>query len=263
MLAMSAVPAHSSTDLARAQFGAVAETYATSSYHASGPDLQALVEAAAPTPTDQVLDLGCGAGHTALAIAPRVAHVTAVDVTPDMLATAARLAEQRRVSNVTFQRADATELPFGDAEFDLVTSRVAAHHFADPARAMAEVWRVLRPGGRIVLVDAISPEDAPQDTFLNCVEILRDASHVRDWRISEWQRMFSEAGFRTSTLLNTFGIWLDGDEWVQRMRTPETKVAMIRQLFAEASPAQRRAFDLRTDDGWGFRLGLALLCAER
>src|SRR5690242_2883934 len=88
-------PSDQATNLARAQFGAVAETYATSTYHASGPDLQSLVRAANLTARDQVLDLGCGAGHTALAIAPHVAHVTAVDATPEMLETAGRLAEQR------------------------------------------------------------------------------------------------------------------------------------------------------------------------
>jgi ubiquinone/menaquinone biosynthesis C-methylase UbiE len=252
------------TDVARAQFGAVAETYATSTYHASGPDLQALVHAAAPVGTERVLDLGCGAGHTALAIAPHVAHVTAVDVTPDMLQTAARLAEQRGVTNIGFQHADAAELPFEPATFDLVTSRVAAHHFADPLKALAEVRRVLRPGGHFVLVDAISPEEAPQDTFLNCFELLRDASHVRDWRISEWLRMLSESGFAEPALVETFSIWLDGQTWVERMRTPAAKVAIIRQLFAEATPAQRQTFALRSDDAdWGFSLGLALLRATR
>src|ERR1044071_6580625 len=108
---MSAPPEHA-TDLARAQFGAVAATYATSTYHASGPVAQPLARAAEPLAIDVVLDLGCGAGHTALAVAPHVAHVTAVDVTPDMLNAAARLAEQRGVANVTFQLADATHLPF-------------------------------------------------------------------------------------------------------------------------------------------------------
>jgi ubiquinone/menaquinone biosynthesis C-methylase UbiE len=260
---MSPAPAHP-TDVARAQFGAVAETYATSTYHASGPDLQALVNAAAPVGTEHVLDLGCGAGHTALAIAPHVAQVTAVDVTPSMLETAARLAEQRGITNITFQRADAAELPFATEHFDLVTSRVAAHHFAHPMKALAEVRRVLRPGGRFVLVDSISPEEAPLDTFVNCIELLRDASHVRDWRISEWLRMLSENGFVDPSLVETFPLWLDGKEWTQRMRTPASKVAMIRQLFAEATPEQRQAFAVRSEDAdWGFRLGLALLRATR
>jgi SAM-dependent methyltransferase len=216
---MQAPPEHA-TDLTRAQFGAVAETYATSTYHASGPDLAALVQAASPRSTDRVLDLGCGAGHTALAIAPHVAHVTAVDVTPDMLNTAARLAEQRGLSNIGFQLADAAKLPFADAHFDLVTSRVAAHHFADPRAAIAGVRRVLKPGGRLAIVDAVSPEEAPLETFLNCIEVLRDASHVRDWPISDWLRMLREGGFADAQLVETFSLRLDGDDWVKRMRTP-------------------------------------------
>jgi ubiquinone/menaquinone biosynthesis C-methylase UbiE len=259
---MSPAPEHAA-DLARAQFGAVAETYVTSAYHASGPDLQALVQAARPVATDDVLDLGCGAGHTALAIAPHVAYVTAVDVTPDMLTAAAKLAEQRGVANVTFQLADATRLPFDSDRFDLVTSRVAAHHFADPRAALAEVRRVLRPGGRLALVDTVSPEEAPLDTFLQCVELLRDASHARDWRVSEWLRMLSASGFEDPDVVDRFTLQLNGDEWVKRMRTPAAKVAMIRQLLAEASSAQQRAFDIRTGDDWGFTLDLALLRATR
>lgn len=256
-------PSDQATDLARAQFGAVAETYATSTYHASGPDLLALVQAANPSATDQVLDLGCGAGHTALGIAPHVAHVTAVDATPEMLETAARLAERRGLSNIAFQLADAAQLPFEAEQFDVVTSRVAAHHFANPLAVLAEVRRVLRPGGRFVIVDAISPEEAPQDTFLNAIELLRDASHVRDWRISEWLRMLTDSGFDDARLVEQFSLRLDGGDWVQRMRTPASKVAMIRQMFGEATPAQQSGLQIQAGDKWGFTLGLALLQATR
>src|ERR1700682_1618737 len=95
-------PAHT-TDLVRSQFGSVADAYATSTYHAAGRDLAALVLAAGASGTEQVLDLGCGAGHAALAMARGVAHVSAVDVTPDMVATATRLAAESRVANVTFR----------------------------------------------------------------------------------------------------------------------------------------------------------------
>src|SRR4051794_36730086 len=91
------------TDLVRSQFGAVADAYATSAYHAAGADLAALVQAASLLGSERVLDLGCGAGHAALALAPGAAHVTAVDVTPDMVATAARLARARGVANITVQ----------------------------------------------------------------------------------------------------------------------------------------------------------------
>ena len=138
-------PSVPTTDLVRSQFGAVADAYATSTYHASGADLAALVRAAGLSGTEHVLDLGCGAGHAALAMAAHAADVTAVDVTPDMVATASRLATERGVANVTVRVADVADLPFADARFDVVTSRVAAHHFADPRQALAEAFRVLRP----------------------------------------------------------------------------------------------------------------------
>jgi len=250
-------------DLVRSQFGAVADAYATSSYHASGADLKALVAAADVHGTERVLDLGCGAGHAALAMAGRVTHVTAIDVTPDMVATATRLASERGIANITAQVADVVHLPFADAAFDRVTSRVAAHHFTDPDTAMAEAFRVLRPGGRLVLIDSVSPEDPALDTFMNCFDLLRDASHVRNWRPSEWVARLSAAGFERVEVVEHFALPLDGQEWVSRMRTPAYKVETIRGLFAEASQAQREAFDVRAHEPWGFSIGLALFQATR
>jgi ubiquinone/menaquinone biosynthesis C-methylase UbiE len=251
------------SDLVRAQFGPVAEAYVTSAYHASGADLARLVDAALLRDIDTVLDLGCGAGHTALAVAPHVAHVTAVDLTPDMVAAASSLAEQRGISNITFDVADSARLPFADASFDVVTSRAAAHHFADVRAALSEAVRVLRPGGRCVIVDTISLEDAALDTFWNCLEILRDASHVRNWRVSEWLSMLTEAGFSTAHLVESFAIPMDGAAWVKRMRTPERKVAMIRTLLEEATPEQRVAFACRSAEPWSFQIHFALVSATK
>lgn len=245
-------------DPVRDQFGAVAAAYATSGYHASGADLAALVSAAVLTGQERVLDLGCGAGHTALAVAPHAASVTAVDLTPEMLEVAARLAADRGITNVTFRAADVAALPFDDASFDLVTSRVSAHHYADPVAAVREAARVLRPGGSLLLIDTVAPEDPALDTFYNAVELLRDRSHVRNCRISEWHAILAAAGFRPETL-HEFTIELDGASWVERMRTPPDMVAAIRALFRTATPAVAARFDLRDGDAWGWTIPAALI----
>lgn len=246
----------------REQFGAAANAYATSAVHASGPDLAAMVRIAALAGTEEVLDMGSGAGHCALAFAPHVTRVRGIDVTPEMVAVANGLARQRGLTNVSFEHGDVERLPFEDAVFDRVTSRLSAHHYADPQRALAEAFRVLRPGGMFVLVDSAAPEDAALDTFFQTVEFLRDPSHVRNWRGSEWVRMVSAAGFEGAGVRERFAPFIDGEGWVQRMQTPPSRVAMLRELFARGTPAQRAAFDLR-ESPWGLCIPFVLLTAER
>src|SRR5262249_3436403 len=128
------------------RFGAAAARYAESDYHGAGPDLAAMLEAARLRGDERVLDVGCGAGHTALRFAPRVTEVVAVDLTEAMLEQARSLAAARGIANVRCERGDAQALAYPDASFDVVTCRVCAHHFARPERAVREAARVLRPG---------------------------------------------------------------------------------------------------------------------
>ena len=137
--------------LVRRQFGAHAQNYVTSPDHAKSDSLDRLVAVLQPQPHWRVLDVATGGGHTALALAPHVREVVATDLTTEMLAAAERHIVGQGVANVSFREADATALPFGDAEFDLVTCRIAPHHFPDCAafvreklRGIAEVRAVVR-----------------------------------------------------------------------------------------------------------------------
>jgi ubiquinone/menaquinone biosynthesis C-methylase UbiE len=195
-----------SKSLVQERFGAFAATYATSRSHAKGSSLTRLVELAAPQPAWIALDIATGAGHVALAFAPRVAHVVASDLTPQMLGVARALARERGIVNMSLAELRAEALPFAGATFDLVTCRIAPHHFDDVGRFVGESFRVLRPGGVFGLVDNISPDTSIMDgdagalaaaaDAYNAFERFRDPSHVRCLTLTEWRGVMAEAGFK-------------------------------------------------------------------
>ena len=213
-----------SKSLVQERFGTFAATYATSRPHAKGNSLLRLVELAAPQPTWIALDIATGAGHVALALAPCLAHMVASDLTPQMLAVARGLARERRIANISFADMRAEALPFADATFDLVTCRIAPHHFDDVGAFVVESARVLRPGGVFGLVDNISPDTSimagdvralsAAASDYNAFEKLRDPSHVRCLTVTEWRDLVARAGLNEHhlELLDkpmVFGPWAD------------------------------------------------------
>src|SRR4030095_4402412 len=141
------------------------------------------------------LDVACGPGVVTAALAPRAKSVVAFDATREMLQKARARCDKAGLDNVAFRLGNAEALPFGDAEFDGVVTRLAVHHFAEPQRAFAEMFRVLRPGGTGVIVDVVSSEDAREEVLQNAIERLRDPSHVRMLPASELDRRVANAGF--------------------------------------------------------------------
>lgn len=237
------------------QFGAQAGLYVTSTVHAKGQDLPLLPELAGLTGQERVLDVATATGHTALALAPFVQQVIGIDLTPEMLAEAERQARLRGVTNLHFQEGDAEQLPFPDRSFHVVTCRIAAHHFPEVAKFCAEAARVLRPGGRLVVVDNIAPEDEVLDHFINEVERLRDPSHFRAHRLSQWEGYFTAAGL-SFAVAHQFTTPMDREDWLARMAVPAETAADVRRRLSEAPQAARERFAITET---GFSLHKAIM----
>lgn len=255
------------------KFGAAAADYAASAVHAKGPSLGRLLALVPPQPQWRVLDVATGAGHTAMAFAPRVAHVVASDVTDEMLAQATQLAADKGLTNFETAHADAGSLPFDDASFDLVTCRLAAHHFPNPAAFVAEAWRVLRPGGTFALVDNISPDadilpgtsdDELQKATLayNYYESLRDPSHARCLAIGEWLALMKDVGFAAAHAERMDQI-IPFDPWTKRMRCDADTVRRLETMLGEEPLRTLLRPSESTDDGLTFTLQEAIITAHK
>lgn len=230
------------------QFGRMAGAYATSIGHAKGADLQILVEFLQPDPRMSVLDVATGAGHTAAAIAPLVDRVVALDLAPEMLLETQQLARRCDLTNIEMTLADAEAIPFRDQAFDGVACRIAPHHFLDFRRAVNEMARVLRRGGRLAVEDSCSPPDAALDAFLHRLEVTRDATHVRSYSENEWRAALSDAGLyvdRVQIYRKAHPI----DEWTARSGLDEQQAAEVYDVLAAATPAARQYFEMAYDKG--------------
>lgn len=243
------------------QFGVSANLYRTSRVHAKGDDLKTIAELVANHGQKNLaLDVGCGAGHTTMAVAPYVDEIIAFDLTENMLLEVQSLAEENGISNVSTKQGTVETLPFEDNHFDIIVTRYSAHHWTKPIKAIAECYRVLKPGGLFIVSDVLGYESPQTDTILQAIELLRDKSHVRDYNLSEWQRMLSEAGFAVS-VESHWQIDLIFVDWLKRMHVPEQKAAIIRTIFSEVSDDIREIFHL--DDNYNFDLQGSLFKAEK
>lgn len=174
------------------QFTRWAQPFAELPIHSEEGGMARTLAAAGIGAEDKVLDVACGPGIVACAVAAHAAHVTGIDLTPAMIEQARGRQAAQGLSNVDWHVGDATALPFADASFDRVVTRYSFHHLPEPAKALAEMRRVCRPGGRIVVIDA-TPAPECQAAY-DRMETLRDPSHTSALTIGQLRDLGHEAG---------------------------------------------------------------------
>ena len=225
-----------SKSLSQQRFSKFAGNYVTSPAHAKGAELDRLVKIAQPQSDWIALDIATGGGHTALKFAPFVKRVIATDITPKMLDTAREFIGSQGVKNITFQLADAEDLPFDDGKFHLVTCRIAPHHFPNCPRFVREGARVLKPGGLLLIQDHVAPEDEVDARYIEEFERLRDPGHNLAYPESAWTGMLQDAGLKVEHA-EQFVIRHEFLPWAERQGcTPEVIQRLI-SMVQNAPPS--------------------------
>jgi len=247
----------------RERFGASAEEYAKSEVHARGESLSLLIDLANPRKEWRALDIATGAGHTAMALAPRVGRVIATDITREMVLKTSELARSRGLENLDVCTADAESLPFTDSSFDLVTCRIAMHHFSDVGRAVREVARILKPGAIFCLDDNIVVEDGPTEEYYNSFEKIRDPSHNRVYTLSELQSILKAEGLN---VVETGHVTkeVEFQEWANRQHVSgPDKEKLLNMLHSLPTPLHSMLRPRFTGDTAYFSLWEAVMISKK
>ncbi|WP_325034788.1 class I SAM-dependent methyltransferase [Lentibacillus sp. Marseille-P4043] len=193
----------------------------------------------------KVLDIATGGGHVAKQLAKHVNEVIATDLTKEMLENTAK--HLKAYQNISYAVADAENLPFHDSMFDIITCRIAAHHFPNPEKFISEVKRVLKPDGQFLFIDNIAPEDNALDQFNNTLEKMRDYSHVRSRLVSEWKKIFRDNDLTIMKEM-TRKKTLPYKEWVRRTVDNQEKINGITQYILNSSDEVQYYFQVKMEN---------------
>ena len=214
-----------------------------------------------PTESDEVLEVAAGTCVCGRAIAPFVEHVTCLDMTPAMLAVGQAEAEKAHLNNMTFLQGDAAELPFPAERFSIVLSRLAFHHFPDVNLPFAEMVRVLKPGGKLVLIDMAAPGETLRSRK-DDIERLRDPSHIRCLTQTEMCALYRDAGLNIPCC-DMVSMPTKLQNWLDHTATPTAIQSQIRQAMqSELSGGEKTGFapydccgELTFDQHWVLVIG--------
>jgi len=225
-------PAPDHKAVVRQEFTQQAEAYAASPIIANSDRLAALVQTVRPKPGTHVLDVATGPGYVAAAFAEVGCDVVGIDLTPAPLALAEKMRAARGLTNLRFQQGDAERLPFTQQVFDVVVSRYALHHCENPQIVLAEMARVCRLQGTVVIQDLVTSEFPDRAAYQNHFEQLRDTSHTRALPISAHLALFTACGLEVEQVL-TSRLTQPLEAWLANAHTSPERAAEVRKLIEQ------------------------------
>jgi SAM-dependent methyltransferase len=245
---------------ARDQFQRRSANYGKPHILANTEDVASALSEVEVKPGSTALDVATGGGHTAVYLAGRGYTVTAADISPAMLESTSKLAAERGVALET-RLHEAERLPYAENSFELVSCRVAAHHFSDREAFIREVARVLVPGGYFLLIDGSIPDEDPiAEQWIHEVEKLRDPSHGRFLSPPAWTALCERNQLRVLRCETTPFKQPDLDWYFQTAGTSPANQEEVRRLVREVPDAARRIFRISEEGGktvwWWLRLSL-------
>jgi ubiquinone/menaquinone biosynthesis C-methylase UbiE len=245
---------------ARDQFQRQSANYGKSHILANTEDVAAALSGIEIPPGSSALDLATGGGHTAVYLASRGYSVIAADISPAMLESARGLAAERGMS-LQVGLHEAEKLPYSENSFNLVSCRVAAHHFSDREAFVREVTRVLKPGGHFLLIDGSVPDGEPvAEEWIHELEKLRDPSHGRFLSPTAWRELCQRNGLRVLRCETVPFKQPDLEWYFQTAGTTLENREKVRRLVRDAPEPARRVFRISEEDGkivwWWLRLSL-------
>jgi ubiquinone/menaquinone biosynthesis C-methylase UbiE len=228
------------------EFTRQAEAFARAPELRAADVTQRIADVLAELRPDRVLDLACGPGVLARLLSEHARVVVGADLTDAVLRVARRGTGDAR--NVGFVRSLAERTPFRTGAFDAVVLRLALHHFARPADQLAEVRRLLRPGGRLVVLDIVTSPDAETAMLHNAIETLRDPSHARFVPMATLQAGLRDAGFAVLSE-SSWRTPRDFAGWASIVSEPARMASLEVVLRRLAAAGEGAGIDLREEDG--------------
>lgn len=229
---------HPHTQQIRDQFTKQAIPFTQLSGHSDS--IQSLIEMSGVSVADEVLDVACGPGMVACEFARVASTVTGIDLTEAMLVQARKRQESLGLGNLHWVLGSADALPFADDRYSVVVTRYTFHHFLEPAAVLAEMCRVCRPGGRILIADPVLP--ALKVDAYNAMERLRDPSHTRALSVEQMEAMIQQAGLKQVQRI-VYPVKMELEAQLAASFPNPGDAARIRRLFSDDIGQDRLGLD--------------------